>query len=116
MGGEPLAAVVSAGMTRFGRLEGYSARELFAMAFKEALERCPELDPRRDIDAVFVGNMAGEAWEHQGHWGAICADWVGLTPRPATRFENACASSGAAFRCAVMACLLYTSPRPRDRG
>ena len=103
MKGEPLAAVVSAGMTRFGKLPGFSARELFAMAFKEALDRCPELDPRRDIQAVFVGNMAGEGWEHQGHWGPICADWAGLVPKPATRFENACASSGAAFRWAVLA-------------
>jgi len=103
MRGEPLAAVVSVGMTRFGKHPAYSARELFALAFKEALERCPELDPRKDIQALFVGNMAGEGWEHQGHWGPICADWVGLTPVAATRFENACASSGAAFRCAVMA-------------
>ena len=98
-----LAAVVSAGMTKFGKLEGYSARELLALAFRETLDRCPELDPKRDIDAVFVGNMAGEAWEHQGHWGPIAADWVGLVPKPATRFENACASSGVAFRHAVMA-------------
>ncbi len=103
MRGEPLAAVVSAGMTRFGKLEGYSARELFALAFKEALERCPELDPKRDIQAIFVGNMAGEGWEHQGHWGPIIADWTGLVPKASVRFENACASSGAALRCAVMA-------------
>lgn len=103
MKGEPLAAIVSVGMTRFGKLPGFSVRELFSLAFKEALERCPELDPKRDIQAIFVGNMAGEGWEHQGHWGPICADWVGLVPRASTRFENACASSGVAFRCAVMA-------------
>jgi acetyl-CoA C-acetyltransferase len=31
------------------------------------------------------------------------ADWVGLTPRPATRIEDACASGGVALRQGVMA-------------
>ena len=31
------------------------------------------------------------------------ADWLGLTPRPATRIEDACASSGVALRQGIMA-------------
>ncbi len=31
------------------------------------------------------------------------ADWVGLTPRPSTRVEDACASGGVAFRQGIMA-------------
>ena len=103
MVGKPLAAIVSAGCTRFGRLEGVYARELFAEAFKEALDECPNLDPRRDIEGVFVGQMAGEAYEHQGHWGPIVSDWTGLIPAPSIRMENACASSSAALRCAIFA-------------
>ena len=101
--GRPLAAIVSAGSTRFGRLKGLYARELFAEALCEALEHCPELDPRKDIQAVFVGQMAGEAYEHQGHWGPVVADWAGLIPKAAIRMENACASSSAALRCAIFA-------------
>ena len=101
--GRPLAAIVSAGSTRFGRLKGIYARELFAEGLCEALEHCPELDPRKDIQAVFVGQMAGEAYEHQGHWGPVVADWAGLIPKAAIRMENACASSSAALRCAIFA-------------
>jgi len=100
--GKPLASIVSAGLSKFGRLEGLYAREIFALAAKEAFERCPNLDPKKDIQALFVGHM-GESYEHQGHTGATAADWTGLLPIPATRTECACASSGAALRAAIFA-------------
>jgi len=102
--GEPLVSIVSAGLSKFGKREGLYARELFAEAAKEAFERCPNLDPKRDIQALFVGHM-GESYEHQGHTGATAADWAGLLPIPATRTEAACASSGAALRAAIYAVL-----------
>jgi acetyl-CoA C-acetyltransferase len=102
--GEPLVSIVSAGLSKFGKREGLYARELFAEAAKEAFERCPNLDPKRDIQAFFVGHM-GESYEHQGHTGATAADWAGLLPIPATRTEAACASSGAALRAAIYAVL-----------
>lgn len=37
-------------------------------------------------------------FEGQGHTAPIMADWVGLVHKPATRIENACASSGVALR------------------
>jgi acetyl-CoA C-acetyltransferase len=80
------------------------ARELFAEAVKEAFNRCPRLEPKRDIKAMFVGHM-GEAYEHQGHTGAATADWAGLLNIPATRTEAACASSGVALRSGVYAVL-----------
>jgi len=102
--GKPLASIVSAGLSKFGKLEGLYAREIFAQAVKEAFDRCPELDPKKDIKALFVGHM-GESYEHQGHTGATVADWSGLLHVPATRMEAACASSGAALRTAVQAVL-----------
>lgn len=102
MTGKPLVAVVSAGLSRFGKLEGLSAREIFAYAAKEAFERCPNLDPKRDIRALFVGHMM-DMTEHQGHTGPLVADWSGLNPAPAFRLENACASSGVALRCGIYA-------------
>ena len=100
--GKPLATIVSAGLSKFGRREGLYGRELFAEAAKEAYERCPNLIPKKDIKALFVGHM-GESYEHQGHTGPTLADWAGLLPIQATRIENACASSGVALRWATLA-------------
>ena len=102
MKGKPLASIVSAGLSRFGKLEGLYAREIFADAAKEAFDNCPKLDPQKDIKALYVGHM-GESYEHQGHTGATMADWAGLGHVAATRTEAACASSGAALRAAICA-------------
>jgi len=102
--GKPLVSMVSAGISKFGKNEGLYARELFAEAVKEAFNRCPRLDPKSDIKAMFVGHM-GEAYEHQGHTGATTADWSGLLNIPATRTEAACASSGVALRSGIYAVL-----------
>jgi len=102
--GKPLVSIVSAGLSKFGKLDGLYAREIFAEAVKEAFDRCPNLDPKKDIQALFVGHM-GESYEHQGHTGATMADWAGLVHIPAVRTEAACASSGAALRAAIYAVL-----------
>ncbi|MDW8040291.1 MAG: thiolase domain-containing protein [Nitrososphaerota archaeon] len=102
MKGKPLASIVSAGLSKFGKLEGLYAREIFAQAAKEAYERCPRLDPKKDIKALFIGHM-GESYEHQGHTGAAVADWAGLLHIPAIRTEAACSSSGVALRAAIYA-------------
>ncbi|HDD70485.1 thiolase domain-containing protein [Candidatus Bathyarchaeota archaeon] len=104
MKGKPLVSIISAGLSKFGKRKGLYARELFAEAAKEAFDRCPKLDPKKDIKALFVGHM-GESYEHQGHTGATVADWAGLLHIPATRVETACASSGAALRAGIYAIL-----------
>ncbi len=104
MKGKPLVSIVSAGLSKFGRLEGFYAREIFTEAVKEAYDRCPKLNPKKDIQALFVGHM-GESYEHQGHTGATMADWAGLVHIPATRVEAACSSSGAALRAGIYAVL-----------
>ena len=97
-------SIVSAGLSKFGKHEGLYARELFSYAAKEAFDRCPKLDPKRDIKAMFIGHM-GESYEHQGHIGSVAADWAGLAGIPSTRTEAACASSGAALRSGIYAVL-----------
>ncbi|MGQ9538239.1 MAG: thiolase domain-containing protein [Candidatus Bathycorpusculaceae bacterium] len=102
MKGKPIASIVSAGLSRFGKIEGLYARELFAEAAKEAYERCPNLNHKKDIKALFIGHM-GESYEHQGHTGATAADWAGLLHIPSIRTEAACSSSGVALRAAIYA-------------
>ncbi len=104
MNGRPLVSIISAGLSKFGKHEGLYARELFSYAATEAFERCPKLEPKRDIKAMFIGHM-GEAYEHQGHTGSAMADWSGLLGIPATRTEAACASSGVALRSGIYAVL-----------
>jgi len=101
---KPLVSIVSAGLSKFGKREGMYGRELFAEAVKEAFERSPNLNPKRDVEALFVGHM-GESYEHQGHTGPTLLDWAGLLPIPATRVESACSSSGVALRCGIFAVL-----------
>jgi acetyl-CoA C-acetyltransferase len=101
---KPLVSIVSAGLSKFGKLNGKYCREIFADATREAFDRCPDLDPQKDIEALFVGHM-GESYEHQGHTGPTCADWAGLLPKPAVRIESACASSGIALRTGILAIL-----------
>jgi acetyl-CoA C-acetyltransferase len=100
--GRPLASIVSVGVTKFGVREGIYSRELFAEAAREAFEACPDLSPKKDIDGVFMGQMS-ESYEHQAHVAPMIADWVNLLPIPAVRTEAACASSGVALRCAILA-------------
>jgi len=102
MHGKPLASIVTAGMSKFGRRDGVCARELFAEAAAEAFQKCPNLNPKKDIKALFVGQM-GESFEHQGHTGPTVADWIGLLPIPAIRTEAACGSSATSIRAAIFA-------------
>jgi len=80
--------------------EGLYSRELFSEAAKEAFDNCPNLDPRRDVQALFVGMMS-DSYEHQAHVAPLFLDWIGLLPKPAFRTEGACASSGVAMRSAL---------------
>jgi acetyl-CoA C-acetyltransferase len=102
--GKPLVSIISAGMSKFGKQEGLLGREIFGQAAIEAFSRCPKLEPKSDVKAMFIGHM-GESYEHQGHMGATIADWIGLSGIPATRIEAACGSSGVALRTGIYAVL-----------
>ena len=96
-------SIVGAGMSRFGAFPGMTSRELFVEAFREMRTSVDKgLDPR-DVEAIYVGNYSSDLFEGQGHTAPIMADWVGLTPRPATRVEDACASGGVALRQGILA-------------
>jgi len=96
-------AIVGAGMSKFGMFRDKNSKDLFAEAYGEMLASVDKgIDPG-DIDAMYLGNFTNDFFVHQSHWGPIVSDLVGLTPKPATRTEGACASSALAFREGVFA-------------
>jgi acetyl-CoA C-acetyltransferase len=96
-------AIVSAGMSKFGAFRGKSSRDLFVEAFNEMMASVDKGLEVRDIEALYLGNLSSDLFEGQAHLAPIMADWVGLIPKPATRVEDACASSGVALREGVIA-------------
>ena len=104
MVGKSLVSIVSAGMSKFGKIEGMYGRELFAEAADEAFQKCPKIDPKRNIQALIIGQMI-DCFEHQSHVAPALSDWTGLLPTPAIRVEAACASSSAAIRYGILAIL-----------
>lgn len=96
-------AIVGAGMSKFGMYKDKNSKDLFAEAFLEMLSSVDKgIDPK-EIDALYLGNFSNDFFVHQSHWGPIVSDLIGLTPKPATRTEGACASSALAFREGVFA-------------
>jgi acetyl-CoA C-acetyltransferase len=96
-------AIVGAGMTPFNIYPDKDSKDLFAEAYMKALKSVDKgLDPK-DIDALYVGNFSNDFFVHQAHWGPLLSDILGLTPKPATRTEGACAASALSFREGVFA-------------
>jgi acetyl-CoA C-acetyltransferase len=96
-------AVIGAGMSHFGAFKEKDSRDLFVEAFRATLAEVQRgIDPR-EIEAIYVGNLSGDCFEGQAHMAPLMAEWVGLNPRPATRTEDACASSGVALREGIIA-------------
>jgi acetyl-CoA C-acetyltransferase len=91
-------AVIGTGMTKFGELWGQTIKDIFVEAATKAIA-----DAGVDyIDSLYVGCMSSGLFVGQEHLGAVVADYLGVTPIPATRVESACASGGAAFRQAFL--------------
>src|SRR5215813_1142579 len=92
-------AVIGVGVTKFGKHDRTSA-ELFAQAAADAITDAG-IAPSA-VQALYFGNVTGGETERQLHMGPLAATLLGLPTVPTTRFENACATSHAAFRHAVM--------------
>jgi acetyl-CoA C-acetyltransferase len=92
-------AVVGIGKTNFGAFPDRDLRSLAVEAGQKALENA-HVKPSQ-IEAFYLGNFAGPSFVGQNHLAPYVAAGMGITGIPATRFEAACASSGAAFFQAV---------------
>ncbi len=94
-------AVVGAGKTPFGAFPDRDLRSLAVEAGQKCLANArarPE-----QIEAFYLGNFAGPSFAGQNHLAPYISTALGMRGIPATRFEAACASSGAAFFHAVSA-------------
>ena len=100
--GRPVS-IVAAGISQFGAFQEKASRDLFVEAFRDMMGHLDHGFDIEDIECAYVGNYSSDLFENQGHTAPILADWLGMTPMPVTRIENACASSGSALREGVMA-------------
>jgi acetyl-CoA C-acetyltransferase len=91
-------AIVGAGMSKFGTRPELTNRELFAEAFLDMRNSVDKGFNHNEIEVLYVGNCGAEMWESQAVVGVLCADIIGLAPRPALKVEDACASSSVAVR------------------
>ena len=94
-------AVVGIGKTAFGAFPDRDLRALAVEAGQKALENAGAKPSQ--VEAFHLGNFAGPSFVGQNHLAPYVAAGMGITGIPATRFEAACASSGAAFFHAVSA-------------
>ena len=94
-------AVVGIGKTAFGAFPDRDLRSLAVEAGQKALENGRAKTSQ--VEAFYLGNFAGPSFVGQNHLAPYVAAGMGITGIPATRFEAACASSGAAFFHAVSA-------------
>jgi acetyl-CoA C-acetyltransferase len=94
-------AVVGVGKTAFGAFPDRDLRSLAVEAGQKALENGRA--KHSQVEAFYLGNFAGPSFVGQNHLAPYVASAIGIAGVPATRFEAACASSGAAFFHAVSA-------------
>jgi len=94
-------AVIGAGMSLFGDL-GRTAKSLFAEAFFEAIESVDKGFDPAVIQEAYIGSM-GFGGGQIGNAAALLTEHARMLHIPTRKVENACASSGYAFRDAYLA-------------
>ena len=97
-------AVVGAGLSKFGAYpREVRTTDLFVEAFNDLKQSIDKAFDPKAIEAFYLGNISSDLFEHQLHVAPATANRVGLVPVPCYRIEDACASSGVAFREGIMA-------------
>jgi acetyl-CoA C-acetyltransferase len=90
--------IVGAGVTRFGKRDDVSYRELMAEAVVEAIQSTNgELEPSA-IEGLYVAASQPELLVDQAHVGNLATQVVGVQPNIVSRVEMACASGSTALR------------------
>lgn len=97
-------SIAGVGISKFGVYpEGVRATDLFVEAFQDLRTSVDKGFDPEDIEALYLGNLSSDLFENQIQLAPAAANRIGLIPIPAIKVENACASSGVAFREGVIA-------------
>ncbi|MCB1142159.1 MAG: thiolase domain-containing protein [Leptospiraceae bacterium] len=89
-------AIIGAYETIHGNLQKRLLRDMVTEAGRGAI-RDAGID-LKEIEAVYVGNYAGQEFNNQNTMGSYVSTVLGLGDRPSMKLEGACASGGLAMR------------------
>jgi len=95
--------IVGIGHTRFGNSSEYDLADVMAYAATDALIDAGILEQRREVDQVFVANMASGLFCHQSSVASSMVSKLDMEPVPAELIENGPASGASAVKIAYMA-------------
>ena len=92
--------VIGVGSTSYGKLKNQDIVSIAVDACNQAFVDSGM--PRKNIQALYLGNFIGERLANQGALAPIVAGRLGLAGIPCTKIEGACASGGIAIRHAFL--------------
>ena len=99
----PRVGIVGIGHTRFGNSSEYDLADVLAYAATDALQDAGFLGRRKEIDQVFVANMASGMFCHQTAVASSLISKMDMEPVPAELVENGPASGASAIKVGYMA-------------
>lgn len=99
----PRVGIVGIGHTRFGNSSEYDLADVLAYAATDALQDAGFLARRKEIDQVFVANMAAGLFCHQTAVASSMISRLDMEPVPAELIENGPASGASAIKVGYMA-------------
>jgi len=99
----PRVGIVGIGHTRFGNSAEYDLADVMAYAATDALQDAGFLEHRKEIDQVFVANMASGLFCHQSAVASSVVSRLDMEPVPAELIENGPASGASAVKLGYMA-------------
>ena len=95
--------IVGIGHTRFGNSSEYDLADVLAYAATDCLKDAGFLARRKEIDQVFVANMASGMFCHQTAVASSMVSRMDMEPVPAELIENGPASGASAIKVGNMA-------------
>lgn len=95
--------IVGIGHTKFGNSSEYDLADVLAYAATNALQDAGFLERRKEIDQVFVANMASGMFCHQTAVASAMISKMDMEPVPAELIENGPASGASAIKVGYMA-------------
>ncbi len=95
--------IVGIGHTRFGNSSEYDLADMLAYAATDCLQDAGFLARRKEIDQVFVANMASGMFCHQTAVASAMVSKLDMEPVPAELIENGPASGASAIKVGYMA-------------